>query len=554
MARSGLRIAALCLAAGCTGRVGDLSPPLAAEQPDPRDPEQPIVPPPKPPPFAPGPLDLRHVLAREYRASVRDLFGEAAAAVATPPADAAVNGLEAIGATQLALSDAAIAAYEASANAIAEVAITDALGRFVDCVPADETDVGCMRAFVGAFGRRAFRRPLESSEVDRWAGVGTAAATRLGSFEGGLEWVISGMLQSPFFLYRVELGETEGDRLALPAYELASRLSFFLTGSGPDEALLEAADRGHLDSAAGVRTEALRLLQSAAAKEALAAFYDEIFRLRELATLPKDRTLYPSFDADLRAAMREETQRLIADIVWDRGADYRELYTASHTFVNTELAAHSGLPAPSGTGFSRVEIPSATKRGGLLGQSSFLTLFSHSVTTSPTHRGKFVREVLLCQAIAAPPPNVNTNLPEDQPGEPRRTMRERLIRHQEDPSCAGCHVVMDGPGLGLENFDAIGGFRTTENGATIDAKSVLDRQPFEGAGELGVLVAANPRASECIVRQLFRQATGHVEIATELAAIKALDASFVASQYKLQTLLVEIVASDAFRFGTVEAE
>lgn len=546
------------LAAGCSpGLIGEPSlpgvpaPTAQPQGPKPTDPVGPA----ELPPFVPGALGLRRMVAREYLASVSELFGPEAAAVATPPADAAVNGLEAIGASQLALTDAAIAAYEGSARAIADVAVAQGVRtRYVSCTPTGADDASCMSTLVAALAERMFRRPLEADERERWVQVGLNASTRLEDFDGGVRWVIIGLLQSPFFLYRIELGTsdlTDATRLRLAPYEFASRLSFFLTGATPEPWLLEAAGRGELETAANVRAAAVRLLESEKAKTALAAFYDEVFKLRELATLPKDQTLYPNFGPSLRSAMREETQRLLADIIWVQNGDYRQLYSAPYTFVNAELAAHSGLPAPSGAGFQKVNIPAGTERGGFLGQASFLSLNSHSVMTSPTLRGKFVREILLCQAIPAPPPNVNTNLPPDEPGRPKRTMRERLLKHQEDEACAGCHVAMDGPGLGLENFDAIGAFRTTENGATIDAQSTIDGQSFKGAGELGALIGNNPRAAECIVRQLYRQATGQLEGRPQSRAIRDLTQAFVGSQYKLQTLLVELAASDAFRYGAV---
>lgn len=565
MSRHGFaRFLALLLAtsACAKGEIGEPARSLPNEQ---LPPEQPVVPvepdpPAEPPPFAPGPLDLRRILAREYVSTIEDLFGTAAAAVAAPPADSAVNGLKAIGSTQLAPSDSTIAAYEASARAVAAVANEEGRARmsFAACVPADSSDQACYRAFVESFGKRLFRRPLAEDELVRWVSLGTAAGERLEDFDGGVEWIISGMLQSPYFLYRVELGaEDTADptRLRLSALELASRMSFFLTGAAPSSELLTAAEAGQLDDEAGVRAAAQSLLATPKAKAALAAFYDEIFRLGDLATLPKDGALYPSFTPSLRSAMREETQRLIENVVWTENSDYRNIFSANYTYANAELARHSGLPVPmSPDTFTRVELSASSKRGGFLGQSSFLSLFSHSVTTSPTLRGKFVREMLLCQAIPAPPPNVNTNLPPEDPGAPKKTMRERLSEHQTNANCAGCHIAMDGPGLGLENFDAIGAFRTEENGAVIDAVSTIDNQTFEGAGQLGALIAQNPRSSECIVRQLFRQATGHVERPEETRALIAMTEAFRTSDYKLQALLVEIVASEAFRFGTGERE
>ncbi|MEP7123651.1 MAG: DUF1588 domain-containing protein, partial [Byssovorax sp.] len=252
-------------------------------------------------------------------------------------------------------------------------------------------------------------------------------------------------------------------------------------------------------------------------------------------------------------AMREETLHLIDDIVWDRNGDYRDVLDAGYTFVNADLASLYGLPAPSGDGseFLKVQLPDEQKRGGLLGQASFLSLFSHTALSSPTLRGKFVRERLLCEAIPAPPPNVNTVLPTDPNA---KTAREKLSVHQTAPGCKSCHQAMDLIGFGLENYDGIGAYRTTENGEVIDPQTTAEGiGAFDGAKGLGTLLRDEPRVTSCMVRNIFRGATGHIDTTGESAALIALDQSFADSGYHLQDLLVELVASDAFRLvGVVE--
>jgi hypothetical protein len=244
--------------------------------------------------------------------------------------------------------------------------------------------------------------------------------------------------------------------------------------------------------------------------------------------------------------MKEETLALINDVVWDRDADYRDVLDADYTFMNAELAAFYGADIPEGAeGFVKVPVPPDQKRGGFFGHAGFLALFSHTKTTSPTLRGKFVRERMLCQSIPAPPNNVVTEFP---PEAEAKTAREKLAAHQKIASCAGCHIKMDNIGFGLENFDAIGAFRETENGAEIDAKSDLDGAPFDGAKELGTALREAPEVPLCIARNIFRHATGHVETPGEEQAVAELGDAFERSGYKLQDLLVELVASDAFRY------
>lgn len=509
--------------------------------------------------FAPPAPTIRRLLARQYRNAVRDLLGPAAAAAASPPGDSALNGFDAIGSAQLGVSDDAVTKYEISARAVATAAMGDTarIATFLSCDPAAPVDASaCRKDFARSFGRLAFRRPLDNEEVDRYAGVAEVASAEIGDFNSGIEYAILTFLQSPSFLYQVEIGGVDPLRPTLRrlnGYELASRMSFFLVGTTPSPELLDAAEKGLLNDADGARKAAQDLIARPEARTALNSFYSEVLELRSLDGLVKDENLFPQFSTKLAQAMREETLHLIGDVVWDQNGDYRDLLDADYTFVNGDLASLYGLPAPDGDGsnFIKVQLPPEQKRGGLLGQASFLSLFSHTSLSSPTLRGKFVRERLLCQSIPAPPANVNTVLPTDPNA---KTARQKLEVHQTAPGCKSCHVAMDLIGFGLENYDAVGAFRTTENGEDIDAKSEIEGMgAFEGARELGGLLRDEPKVSSCVVRNIFRSATGHIDTSGESPEMKKLDASFVDSGYRMQDLLVELVASDAFRLvGVVE--
>jgi hypothetical protein len=498
--------------------------------------------------FSPAPGGLRRLLGWQYVNSVRVLLGEAGAQAATPPPDGSLHGYDSIAAAELSLPASAVATYEASARAIGVAAATDpaTLSGILPCAPAGPADAGCHRQFVTSFGRLAWRRALEAPEVDRITGIAQAASTAYTDFNAGVAYAISALLQSPNFLYMVEIGEPgDGDVRRLTGHEVATRLSFFLLDTTPDGALLDAADAGALETGDGVRAAARDLLARPGAREALRGFYGEFLKLRDIDAVVKDPGAFPMFSPTLGQAMREETLRVIDDVVWERDADYREIVSADFTFVNPELAALYGVPAPASGDFERVTIPPEQGRAGLLGQASFLTLFAHATTTSPTLRGKFVRERLLCQSIPAPPNNVVTELPDDSEA---KTMREKLAVHQENPSCAGCHVLMDNIGFALEHFDGIGAFRETENGAPIDATGSIEGVgAFDGERELSAALAAGPDVPACVVKNLFRHATGHVETSGEEGAIDDLAASFEGSGYRMQDLLVELVSSDAFR-------
>jgi Protein of unknown function (DUF1592)/Protein of unknown function (DUF1588)/Protein of unknown function (DUF1585) len=358
---------------------------------------------------------------------------------------------------------------------------------------------------------------------------------------------MAAMLHSPHFVYQVELGVPQATTPAsrrLTGYEMATRMSFFLLDTTPPPELLDQAEAGALDTAEGVRAAAHDLLERPEARDALRGYYDELFKLRHLGSLPKDAGTFPAFTQSLAESMREETLLLIDELVWDTDSDFRGFFDADHTWVNPELATFYGVLAPSPDGFAPATLPSEQKRGGYFGHASFLATQAHATGTSPTLRGKFVRERMLCQNIPAPPAGVITVLPSD---EDAKTMREKLKMHQENPSCAGCHKLMDNVGLGLESYDGVGAYRTTENGEIIDPVSDLDGVTFDSAASLGQALREHPDVPGCIVRNLYRHASGHVETEAEEAALLGVEQAFEKSGYRLREALVEIVASDSFR-------
>lgn len=498
----------------------------------------------------PAPARLRLLLQRQYVGAVEDLLGPEAAAAASPPENHAINGFDAVGASQLALGDVEIDDLEQSARAVAEAAAAaGTLSNWLACDPATAGEEACIRQVVGSFGRRAWRRPLSDEELDRYTAVGTTAAADLGSFDAGLQEVVAALLQSPHFVYQVEVGEPDPDdasRRRLTAYELATRMSFFLLDTIPDAELLDDAQNDRLSTAEEIRAAAARLLERPRARESLGSFFGEAWRLRDLSVLPKDLGTFPQWSPELAQAMRAETLALVEDIAWERDVDFREVFTADYTFADARLGFHYGLPdaAELGDAHTKVELGGLDGRAGLFGHASFQSLLGHVSSTSPTLRGKFVLENILCRTVPPPPPGVVTDLPVAEEGD---TMRDRLERHVSDPSCAGCHAMMDPIGFGLENYDGIGRFRTEDNGQPIDASASIDGEPFDLAAGLGALVARSPDAPHCLTRNLYRHATGHIEGEGEESALLAIEEAFVGSDYRIQDLLVEIVASPAFR-------
>lgn len=509
--------------------------------------------------FEPAPVRLRLLLARHYRNAIRDLLGEAAAAQASPPVDTALNGFEAIAAAQVALGDAAVEQYEKSGRAVAAEAMKDQarIAAYLGCTPTGPDDIACHKQFVTTFGRLAWRRPLTSEEIDLYTGVASNAALELGDFAAGVESAIATFLQSPFFLYQVEVGDPDPDdpnARILSSVELATRLSFFLLDTTPTAELLTIAENGGLATPEQVRGVAEVMLEAPGARLALGNFYAEVLRLRALESLAKDPGIYPSFTPALAASMRQETLALIDDVAFTADSDFRDILDAPYTFADGPLAFHYGLvpdPAALGDSWQRFDLPAEGKRGGILGQAAFLSAYAHVSSTSPTLRGKFVREILMCQGMPAPPPDVVTELPE---GMEYKTMRDRLKQHMTDPKCAGCHQLMDPIGLGLENFDGVGSFRLVENGVMLDTSESLDALgEFDGARQLGTLLRDSPAVTRCMVRNLFRHATGHLERAGEQPALLAVDDAFADAGFRMKALLVDLVTSPAFlRVGVPE--
>jgi Protein of unknown function (DUF1592)/Protein of unknown function (DUF1588)/Protein of unknown function (DUF1595)/Protein of unknown function (DUF1585)/Protein of unknown function (DUF1587) len=503
--------------------------------------------------FEPAPAALRRLTVDQYENSLADLLGMKVTLTTELEADTAQNGFYAIGAGRATISPAAaekfeLAAYEAAKQALAPERRTT----FVGCTPKAAMDTACTRQFVEAFGGRAFRRPLTAAESTRLVGVAENAQKTLNDFYAGLEFAVAGVLQSPNFLFRVELGEPDpanAARLRYGDYELASRLSYTLWNTTPDATLLDAAKRGELTTSAGLTRETQRLLADPRAQAALDNFQAERLGLSELANLSKADSVYKGMTDDLRNALRDDVLRTLAQYAAP-GQDFLDLFDTKTAFVTPALAQIYGV-SMNGTALTKVELPDSAHRIGLIGKPAFLALNAHSSETSPTLRGKYIRERMLCQSIPAPPPNVVPVLGEPDPNAP--TMRDRLKAHANDAVCASCHSQMDPLGLALEHFDAIGRYRADDNGHALDTTGTLDGQDFDGAVELSQLLRDDPRAAACVARQVYRYATAHVELDGEASQIDALVSAFESSGHDFRQLVAQVVQSDGFRFAAKEA-
>ncbi len=508
-------------------------------------------------PLDPAPATLHRLSQQQYRNSIRDLFGADIVIPSALEPDVSVDGLIALGGANATISPLGVERYESAALKVASQAVATPARRaaLIPCKPKETADAACFEQVITTLGRRVWRRPLATEEIDSLVGVATAAAQQFSSFMRGVEFAVAALLQSPNFLFRVELGEPDPEHpgaLRYTGYEMASRLAFFLTNTTPDDELLAAAESGALGGDAGVREQARRLLETPGAREAVRNFFTELYELYELDHLMKDTMVHTFMDKELGPAAREETLRLIEDIVFEQDADFRTFFTSQRTFVDRRLAALYGIPAPVTDGFGAVTLPRTLGRRGFLGHASFLANQSHPVDSSAVLRGKFVRVVLLCGEIPPPPSELNTGIPE--PSDDAPTLRERSTIHQQDPNCAACHRNMDPIGLGLENFDALGKWRTHDNGALIDASGDLDGARFGSAWDLGGAIASHPQVGYCLARNLLRYATGHVEEYGQFEFLIALGKAFEQSGFRIRNLLVDVAASRAFRHAGMVSE
>lgn len=504
--------------------------------------------------FQPVAGALRKLTVAQYTNSVRDILGSEITVPENLEPDTTVNGYAAIAAAQQTISPSAADKLETAAYDIAAQAMQNPLrSRLVTCTPAAAADEACARQTLSALGARAFRRALTDAELGRYVGVATSAATTLGDFYQGMEFGIAALLQSLPFLYRVELGEPDPANPKLRRFnssELASRLSYLIWNSTPDAELLSKVAASKELSTEELATQAARLLASPRAQEGVKTFHAERFGLDHLHELVKDQEKFPEATPALAHAMQQEVHELVRHLVFEQKGDYRQLLTTRETFVNGALAELYGLPAAGNT-FTKASFPAGTARSGLLTTAAFLASHAGAVESSPSKRGKFVREAILCQSIPLPPPDIVTILPPDPS---KRTMREKLTAHVVEPSCAGCHLMMDPIGLAFEHFDALGVYRETHDGAPLDVTGDLDGAAFADARGLTELIASSPTATACVVRNLYRYATGHVETTGEEPAITKLTAAFEASGHRFDELIKALVASPELRYAATPQE
>jgi hypothetical protein len=424
------------------------------------------------------------------------------------------------------------------------------------CQPkAVAEEQACATKIISKMARLAYRRPVSSADVSTLMAFYADGRKQGGNFDSGIQFALERMLVDPDFLLRVvrdpasKQGVDANGTYALSNIEIASRLSFFLWSSIPDDQLLTLAERGQLTNPATLEKETRRMLADPRAVDALVNnFAAQWLNLRRVEEVVVDPDKYPNYDLSLLQGFRKESELFVGSTI-EEDRSVVDLLDADYTFVNERVARHYGIPGVSGSRFRRVSLPDHTKRGGLLGEGALLATTSYPDRTSPVLRGKWLLNNIFGLPIPPPPPGVDTNLTENRPGAAPKTIRERLEQHRKVPTCASCHSVIDPLGFALENFDVIGGWRTIdEAGKPVDASgATLGGQKIEGLTGLRSLLLAQPEQfPRTVTEKLLAYALGRRIDYYDQPAVRKIVRDATAQNYRWSSLIIGIVESPSF--------
>lgn len=501
--------------------------------------------------FVPAEATLHRLTRPQLRNAWLDLFGEPFDAPTDLPADDVLYNFSSIAAARGTISPVDAEKYENATYAVLDQVFANAGRRdaLVGC-PAGVVDDPCVRQFIANFAARAWRRPVSNAEVDTLHALAKDIAGQLNDGSQGIKFMLAAVLQSPHFLFRVDIGEMGPDTYRYSSWEMANRLSFLLVDAPPDDALRVAAKNGELTDPENIRAHAVRLLEDPRARTTLVRFFRDFMNLAKLDSLDKLPEKFPQITATLGPSMRVQMERMFEENVFERQDDFRGLFTTRDTYMNEDLARVYGMDGYTGLDWVPVTLPDDGRRAGILTTPGFLALNAHKSQTSPTHRGRFIRVNLFCQDIPPPPPGINTTLPEPDPNTPT-TLRQRLDEHRKNPQCAGCHDRMDPIGFAFEAYDAIGAHREAdENGLPIDTKTMVEGQDLAGPDDMAALVASLPDVGACIARRFYEHAGAHLAGSSDEAAVETLVDDFVARDYSFKQLVLALVTNDGYRLAS----
>ena len=492
---------------------------------------------------------VRRLTHTEYNSTVQALFGTTLMPADAFPGDVGADGFDNASGPQTVVANH-LTAFEDASTKLVDAAFFDPTqrARLVACDLT--TGDACVRASLEAFLPRAWRRPVQPAEVDRLMALAATEALVGGSTEEQLKLALRGVLTSAHFMYRVELDPDPASPVPHPlsSYELASRLSYFLWSSMPDDELFAVAAQGTLQDDAVLGGQVARLLADPKGLAMAEVFAAQWLQLTKLPGHEPKADLFPTITLELKASMAQETKLFFQELLQSGGA-ISSLVGANHTFMNGALAQHYGLPAASAD-FARVSVEGTNRLGGVLGHASVLMLTSGLTKTSAVKRGAWVLDNLLCTPPPAPPADIMDEIlakqQEVEALDPNQTQREFLSKHRADPKCGACHKLIDPVGLAFENYDAVGRYRDMDHGVPIDAAGMLaDGSAFQNARELAAIMAQNPSLAQCVAKKLFTFALGRTPGAEDEAHLQALTTS---NADPLGRVLTKLVSSTPFRY------
>lgn len=536
---------ALC-ALSCTGRLSVGAPAPDGEAADASTPA--------PTQLVTPPAPAVRLTAAQYNRAVTDLFAPLKVPVMQFPAESSQGGFTNVAAAQTP-SPLLIASYQTAAQTLAATAVA-ALPTFLPCATNGQAPIdGCISTFIGDFGSRAFRRPLTAEEKGRYGSFFAAARAQYG-IPTALGLVVQVLLQSPHFLYRIEQADAVSDKQPLQklsSHEMAARLALLFSGTLPDAPLRAAAAANQLQTADEVEAQVRRLLADPRTRTNFHDFFRQWLRFDKLDGLKKstDPVIgFPQFNEQLAASLRDSLMQFVDAELWDNGS-YDAFLSDPVAYVDGPLAAVYGVTAPSGSGLQKVSLD-PTQRAGILTQAGVLAANAHETSDSPVLRGVFILDRLLCATPPPPPPGVNQSVPENT-GTNALTTRQKFAQIHEQGTCVSCHRVIDGAGFGLEHYDALGQWRTTDNGLPVDSTSTLvgtgDADgAYDGAIELSAKLVQSRRAHDCLVQQLLQFSLGIGKNDIDASAVRPLGDEFKNRRYDFRELLVALARSDAFRY------
>ncbi|MDX2020849.1 MAG: DUF1592 domain-containing protein [Deltaproteobacteria bacterium] len=497
-----------------------------------------------------GSSPLTRLTNVEYNNTLADLFGPANVQKQGLPAEVIADGFNNDAVAQ-SPSTVLIENLEA-----APITITDAtIDKAVGCQAASAVEESaCLDKFFSSFAKRLYRRPLTATEISRYKTF-VSTLRKTDDFASSVRTLVRGMMQSPQFLYRAETGESASDKnpIKLTGYEVASRLSYLLWDTMPDADLFAAAEAGELDNADGIAKQTMRLMGDPRARGSVSEFvrqwleYDRI----DNNIAKKNATTFPKYTDATKAALSSGLRKFVEDAIWSSDTSLRDMLLSKKAYVSDASAFIYNVGAP-GAELKSMAVDNG-QRAGLLTQAGFLAGFGHETLQAPILRGIFVLDRLLCQPPPPPPVNVNTALADPPKGAGPTTLRQRIEMSHQKGACASCHKTIDAVGFGLENFDAIGQYRTIENTLPVDARgSISDtfdaNGDFNGAVELAERLAKSEQVSECVTAKMVRYALSRAVEPTDGCTISSLTDGMVQSGGDIKSMMLALVKGDSFRY------